>query len=46
MEAHWLPTVLNMLKDVLPQCAMVKDLVRDDLLGQVLKGLPSLHLAI
>ena len=39
MEAPWLPTVLNMLADVLWQCPLVKDLIMDVLVGQVLKGL-------
>ena len=40
MEASWLPTVLNMLEDVLHWCPIVKDLVMDVLVGQVLKGRP------
>ena len=39
MEAPWLPTVLNMLADVPQHCPIVKDLVVDVLVGQVLKGL-------
>ena len=39
MEAPWLPTVLNMLVDVPQWCPIVKDLVVDVLVGQVLKGL-------
>ena len=39
MEAPWLPTVLNMLADVPLQCPLVKGLIVDVLVGQVLKGL-------
>ena len=39
METPWLPTVLNMLADVHWQCPIVKDLIMDVLVGQVLKGL-------
>ena len=39
MEAPWLPTILNMLADVPQWCPIVKDLVMDVLVGQVLKGL-------
>ena len=46
MEAPWLPTVLNMLADVPWQCPIVKDLVVDVLLGQVLNGLQYLHLTL
>ena len=46
MEAPWLPTVLNMLADVHQQCPLVKDLVMDVLVGQVLKGLQYLHLTL
>ena len=38
MEAPWLPTVLNMLADILWQCPIIKDLIVDVLVGQVLKG--------
>ena len=46
MEAPWLPTVLNMLADVPQQCPIVKDIVVDVLVGQVLKGLQYLHLTL
>ena len=46
MEAPWLPTVLNMLADVPWQCSLVKDLVMDVSVGQVLKGLLYLHLTL
>ena len=46
MEAPWLPTVLNMLADVPQQCPIVKDLIMDVLVGQVLKGLQYLHLTL
>ena len=46
MEAPWLPTVLNMLAEVPQQCSIIKDLLVDVLIGQVLKGLPYLHLTI
>ena len=46
MEAPWLPTVLSMLADVPRQCPIVKDLVVDVLVGQVLKGLWYLHLTL
>ena len=39
MEAPWFPTVLNMLADVPQQCSIVKDLIMDVLVGQVLKAL-------
>ena len=46
MEAAWLLTVLNMLEGV-PYCSlMVKDLIRDVSVDQVLKGLASLHLTL
>ena len=38
-EAPWLPTVLNMLADIPQQCPLLKHLVMDVLVGQVLKGL-------
>ena len=44
MEAPWLSTVLNMLADVPQQCPIVKDLVMDVSVGQVLKDLQYLHL--
>ena len=46
MEAPWLPTVLNMLVDIPQFCPIIKALVRDVLLGQVLKDLPYLHLTL
>ena len=46
MEAPWLPTVLNMLADLPQWCLIIKDLVMDVLVGQVLKGLPYLHLTL
>ena len=44
MEAPWLPTILNMLADVPQWCPIIKDLMVDVSVGQVLKGLPYLHL--
>ena len=44
MEAPWLPTVFNMLEDVPRQCPIVKHLIVDVSVGQVLKGLQYLHL--
>ena len=46
MEAPWLPTVLNMLADVPRWCPIIKDLIMDVLVGQVLKGLWYLHLTL
>ena len=46
MEAPWLPTVLNMLADVPWWCPIIKDLVMDVSVGQVLKGLQYLHLTL
>ena len=46
MEAPWLPTILNMLTDVPWWCPLVKDLIMDVLVGQVLKGLQYLHLTL
>ena len=46
MEAPWLPTVLNMLADVPQWCPIIKDLVIDVSVGQVLKGLSYLHLTL
>ena len=43
MEAHCLCTDLNMLEDIHHQCHMVKDFIRDVLVGHVLKYLPTLH---
>ena len=42
MEATWLPTVLNMLVDVPQWCPMIKDLIMDVSVGQVL----NLHLTL
>ena len=39
MEAPWLPIILNMLAHVPWQCPIVKNLVMDVSVGQVLKGL-------
>ena len=39
-------TVLNMLADIPQQCPIMKDLVVDVSVGQVLKGLPYLHLTL
>ena len=36
MEAIWLPTVFNMLEDILFQCSIVKDLIMDVSVGQLL----------
>ena len=46
MEAPWLPTVLTMLADIPWQCPIIKDLVMDVPVGQVLKDLPYLHLTL
>ena len=46
MEAPWLPTVFNMLADAPWQCPIVKDLIKDFLVGQALKGLQYLHLTL
>ena len=46
MEVPWLPTVLGMLADVPRQCPIVKDLVVDVSVGQVLTGLWYLHLTL
>ena len=43
MEAPWLPTVLNMLADIPQPCTIIKDVILDVLVDQVLKGLPYLH---
>ena len=37
MEAPWLPTALNMLADIPQQCPIIKDLIMDVSVGQVLK---------
>ena len=46
METPWLPTVLNMLADVPQWCPIIKDLIMNVLIGQVLKGLPYLLLTL
>ena len=46
MEVPWLPTILNMLADIPWQCPIVKDLVVDVSVSQVLKGLQYLHLTL
>ena len=46
MEAPWLPTVLTMLEDIPWQCPVVKHFIMDVLVGQVLRGLPYLHLTL
>ena len=46
MEAPWLPTVLNMLADIPQQYPIIKDLIVDVSVGQVLKGLQYLHLTV
>ena len=46
MEAPWLPTVLGMLADIPRWCPIIKDLVVDVSVGQVLKGLQYLHLTL
>ena len=46
MEAPWLPTVHNLLADIPQQCPIIKDLIVDVSGGQVLQGLPYLHLTL
>ena len=46
MEAHLLPTVLNMLTDVPQWCPIMKDLIMEISVGQALKGLQYLHLIL
>ena len=46
MDAPWLPTVLNMLADIPQQCPIIRDLIVDVSVGQVLKGLPYLDLTL
>ena len=46
LEAPWLPTTLNMLADIPQQCPIIKDLIMDVLVSQVLKGLQDLHLTL
>ena len=40
IEPSWLPSVFSMLKDIPYQCPIIKDLVSDTLLDDLLKGLP------
>ena len=44
MEATWLPRHLNTLEDIPQGCPLVKEFVMDVSVGQMLKGLPYLHL--
>ena len=44
MEAFWLSIVLDILETFLLKCIMEKELIRDVVVGLVLKGLLSLHL--
>ena len=46
MEAPWLPTVLNKLADIPLWCPIIKDLIMDVSVDQVLKGLSYLHLTL
>ena len=46
IEAPWLSAVLNMLADIPQWCSVIKDLVVDVLVSQVLKVLPYLHLTL
>ena len=46
MEAPWLPTILKMLVDVPWWCPIIKDLIMDVSVGQVLKSLQYLHLTL
>ena len=46
MEAPWLPTVLSMVADVTWWCPIVKDLIMDVSVGQMLKGLQYLYLTL
>ena len=46
IEALWLPTALNMLADVPHHGPIIKDLIMDVLISQMLKGLQSLHLIL
>ena len=46
MEVPWLPTVLNTLADIPWCCPIIKDLVMDVSVGQVLKGLQYQHLTL
>ena len=46
MEAPWLPTVVNILADIPWHCSVIKDLMMYVSVGQVLKDLSYLHLAL
>ena len=46
MEAPWVPTVLSMLGDIPHGCLIVKDLVMDISVDQVLKVLELLYLTL
>ena len=46
MEAPQLLTALNILAHIPNQCPIIKDYIMDVVVGQVLKGLPSLHLTL
>ena len=46
MEAPWLPTILNMLADIPQQFPVIKDLIVDVSVCQVLKGLQYLHITL
>ena len=46
MEGPNLPTVLKMLEDIPQHCPVIKNLIMEVLVGQVLKDLPYLHLTI
>ena len=46
LEAPCFPTVLNMLADVPGWCPIIKDLVVDFSVGQVLNGLPYVYLTL
>ena len=46
MESPWLPTVLKVLADIPWQYLIIKDLIMDVSVGQMLKGLPYLHLTL
>ena len=46
METSWLATILNLLEGIPHQCPIIKDLVMDVSMDQVLKGLPLLQLTL
>ena len=46
MVVPWLPTVLDMLEDIPWSCPVIKDLIVDISVWQVLKGLSYLHLTL